>query len=122
MVLEQHLGVRNVLQHADKDDRHVPLLSRDTLLRVIVAGDLLMVRIIVAIESLKMKYNMFAVYLCNCARTGEDKNQNVHQILTPNSLYHNQFQFILPERSLSLVIPSYLSFCLSPTLSPQLHK
>lgn len=72
MVLEQHLGIRNVLQHAHKDDRHVALLPRNTLLRVIVAGDLLMVRIIVAIESLKnkMKYNMFAVYLCNCARTG----------------------------------------------------
>lgn len=65
MVLQQDLGVGNVLQHAHKDDGHVSLLPGDALLRVIVAGNLL-VRIVMAIQSLQIKYKVLAAYLCNC--------------------------------------------------------
>lgn len=65
VVLEQHLGVGNVLEHTDKNDGNVALLARNTLLRVIVAGNLF-VRIVMAVESLQIKYKVLAAYLCNC--------------------------------------------------------
>lgn len=65
VVLQQDLRVRNVLQHSDKDDGHVSLLPGDALLRVIITGNLL-VRIVMAIQSLQIKYKVLAAYLCNC--------------------------------------------------------
>lgn len=75
MVLEQHLGVGNVLEHTDKDDGHVALLARNTLLRVIVAGNLF-VRIVMAVESLQIKYKVLAAYLCNCVCGISESNQS----------------------------------------------
>lgn len=73
VVLQQDLGVGNVLQHADKDDGHMALLTGDALLRVVVSGNLL-VRIVMAIQSLQIKYKVLAAYLCNCIvlREGEE--------------------------------------------------
>lgn len=65
VVLQQDLGVGNILQHADKDDGHMALLTGDALLRVVVSGNLL-VRIVMAIQSLQIKYKVLAAYLCNC--------------------------------------------------------